>query len=178
MGGVPGALRPPQEPGKSSRLTYILAKYWQAIEADFARVYPQHDVGTLWRSRRWRLLLNLIDHLPQNTWYQAAVSTDVEHAMMVLEAQKEAKKRKRPGDAPPGPSLAIWSPEVDMLAKVVDAIGWTTFAVAKSQGGKPKEPKAVPRPATAMEVARLRIKQRDHETMKARLLPQRQSDDE
>lgn len=141
-------------------------------------MYPAHDVGALWRSRRWRLLLNLIDHLPQNTWYQAAVSTDIDHAVMIMQAQREAKKNRRPGDAPPGPSMAIWSPEVDMLARAVDAIQWTTFAVAKSQGGKPKEPKPVPRPATAQEVARLRLKNLDHEKMVARLLPQRQADNE
>lgn len=177
MGGVPEALRPSGVAGKTSRLTYTLAKYWQAIEADFARVYPAHDVGTLWRSRRWRLLLNLIDHLPQNTWYQAAVSTDVDHAMMVLEAQREAKKNRRPGEAPPGPSLAIWSPEVDKLAQIIDELRGVQVAVVRSQGGKAKDPKLVPRPTTAMELARLRLKTRDHEKMVSRLLPHRQSDD-
>ncbi len=137
-----------------------------------------HDVGTLWRSRQWRMLLNLIDHLPQNTWYQAAMSTDPEHAAMLLEARDKAKKAGQPDPGPSAPSLAIWSPEVDMLAKVVDGIGGVQAAVIASGGGKPKEPKPVPRPANAMETARLRRKQAEHEKMKARLLPIRQSDDE
>lgn len=141
-------------------------------------MYPGTDPVALWRSRDWRTLLNLIDHLPQNTWYQAAVSEDVDHAVMLLDAMDKAKKDGRPNDGPPRPSLAIWSPEVDMLAKVVDNVAWTTYAVSKANGGKPKEPTMVARPATGMERARLRIKAREHEKMKARLLPPRQVTDE
>jgi hypothetical protein len=138
VGGLPGPLRPWQ-PGKRARLTYVLGKYASQLEADFAREYPNYSVGALWRSRRWRFLLNLIDHLPQNTWYHAAVSTDVDHAMMLLRAQDEAKRR---GDTPPpsGPSMASWSPEVDVGHKILDATKEVAYAVAKSQGANVKAP--------------------------------------
>lgn len=139
-------------------------------------MYPGIDPGALWRSRQWRLLLNLIDHLPQNTWYQAAVSMDPEHAEMVIAAQEKARKSGEPDPGPKAPSMAIWSPEVDMLAKVLDAVNGVMTAVIKSAGGNPKDPKPTPRPANAMEVARLRKRSREHEKMKARLLPGRQSD--
>ena len=134
-------------------------------------MYPGIDPGALWRSRQWRKLLNLIDHLPQNTWYQAAVSMDEEHAEMVLEAQAQARKSGQPDPGPPAPSLATWSPEVDMTSRAVNALKEIAYILMKANNGSPKEPKPVPRPTNAMEVARLRRKQRDHESLKSRLLP-------
>lgn len=173
------ALRRPARPGKSSRLTYILARYWQPIEADFARVYPGTDPGALWRSREWRKLLNLIDHLPQNTWYQAAVSEDVEHQEMLLDAREAAEKNGTPHDGPPSPSLAIWSPEVDKLAELIDVSRAVYAATVKAGGGKPKDPQPVPRPKSAMESAKLRRRKREHDALVSRLVPSRaQPDDE
>lgn len=142
-------------------------------------MYPGIDPGALWRSREWRKLLNLIDHLPQNTWYQAAVSEDVEHQEMLLEAREAAKDNGTPNEGPPAPSLAVWSPEVDKLAELIDVARATYAAVVKSGGGKPKDPQPVRRPVSAMESARLRRKQRQHEALSARLVPKRtQPDDE
>lgn len=138
---------------------------------DFARVYPGIDPGALWRSRQWRMLLNLIDHLPQNTWYQAAVNDDPEHAEMVLAAREKAKKDGAPDPGPPLPSLAIWSPEVDKLAQLIDEVRALQVAVVRSNGGTAKDPKPVLRPGNAMASARLRKRQREHDRMKARLLP-------
>lgn len=176
MGGLPGPLRPWQ-PGKRSRLIYLLRKYSQALEADFAAVYPQEDVGRLWRSRHWRKLLNLIDHLPQNTWYHQAISTDIDHAVMLLEAQEAAKKR---GDEPPpaGPALRSWSPEVDMLARVLDATNQVAFVIGKANGAKGKAPKPAQRPPTAMETAKLRFRQKRHDILVRRMLPHQFQDDE
>lgn len=138
---------------------------------DFARVYPGLDPGALWRSRQWRMLLNLIDHLPQNTWYQAAVNMDPEHAEMVIQAREQAKKSGAPDPGPPLPSLAIWSPEVDKLAQIIDELRGVQVAIVRSQGGKAKDPKPTPRPGNAMESARLRKRQREHDQLKVRLLP-------
>lgn len=176
MGRLPGALRP-RQPGKRARLTYVLGKYASQIEADFAREYPQHNVGTLWRSRRWRFLLNLIDHLPQNTWYHAAVSTDVDHAVMLLKAQEEAKRKGAAGP-PSGPSMRSWSPEVDVGHKILDAVNGVGYAVAKSNGGNVKPPKPAPRPPTAMETARLRYRNEKHAILVRRMLPHQYRDDD
>jgi hypothetical protein len=130
-----------------------------------------HDVGALWRSRQWRLLLNLIDHLPQNTWYQAAVNEDPEHAAMVLAARDKAKKAGEPDPAPAKPSLAIWSPEVDKLATLIDEVRALQAILIRVNNGNAKDPKPVARPGNAMESARLRTRQAEHDAMKARLLP-------
>jgi hypothetical protein len=117
------------------------------------------------------MLLNLIDHLPQNTWYQAAVNMDPEHAEMIIKAREKAKKDGAPDPGPALPSLAIWSPTVDKLAQIIDELRALQVAVVRSQGGSAKDPKPVLRPGNAMESARLRARQREHEAMKARLLP-------
>jgi hypothetical protein len=122
-------------------------------------------------------LLNLIDHLPQNTWYQAAVSEDVDHAKMVLRAQEQARKDGNPSEGPPAPSMAIWSPEVDRLTTIIDVLRGVMQAVIASGGGRAKEQKPQPRPQSAMEVARLRVKQENHEALKARLLPRHRDDE-
>ena len=137
-----------------------------------------HDIGALWRSRRWRKLLNLIDHLPQNTWFHQAVSEDVDHAVMLLKAQKEARRR---GIEPPpsGPSMRSWSPEVDALTKVLDAVNNLSYITAAANGGgKAKKPKVAPRPPTAMERAKLRLRQEEHAILVRRMLPHQYGNDE
>jgi len=140
-------------------------------------VYPGTDPYTLWRTRAWRKLLNLIDHLPQNTWYHAAVSMDVEHAMMVLEAQERAERLGQPGP-PKGPGLQTWSPEVAELVGLRDDVRNQTAVIVKSNGGNAREPKPLPRPATANETARLRKRMRDHDILRRRMLPHLYADDE
>ena len=169
MAGLPGPLRP-RQPGKRARLRYVVGKYLSALEADFATTYPGTDLGRLWRSRNCRKLLNLIDHLPQNTWYHQMISEDVEHAVMLLRAREDAEKR---GVQPPpsGPSLRSWSPEVDVMTRVLDAVNNVAYATIKAAGGKGKPPKSSPRPPTAMEKARLKIKAERHAILRARMLP-------
>jgi hypothetical protein len=136
-----------------------------------------HDLGALWRSRRWRKLLNLIDHLPQNTWFQQALSEDVDHAVMLLKARDEAKRRGEP-PPPSGPGLKTWSPEVEVMTRVLDAVNGVGYNVLIAAGGKPKKPKAAPRPPTAMERAKLRYRQERHDILKRRMLPHLYPDDE
>ena len=178
MGGLPGPLRS-RDPGKRARLTYVLRKYHQALEADFATVYPALDLGGLWRSRHWRKLLNLIDHLPQNTWYHQMISEDVEHAMMILRAQERAKQRGDSEQAAKGPQVRTWSPEVDVMTKVLDAVNNVAYTIAKSNGSKSaKTPKPALRPQTAMERARLRLRQERHDILVRRMLPHQFQNDE
>jgi hypothetical protein len=175
LGVLPEALRA-REPGKRARLTYVIGKYRSALEADFATVYPGLDLGGLWRSRNCRKLLNLIDHLPQNTWYHQAISEDVEHAMMLIKAREEAEKRGI--DPPPsGPALRSWSPEVDIMTRVLDAVNNVAYVTGKASGGKGKPPKPAPRPPSAMERAKLRLRAERHAILVRRMLPHLADDD-
>ena len=164
---------------QARRLCYVMSRYPTAVEADFARFRPGINPHDLWRARRWRELLSLIDHLPQNTHYHHAVSQDEDHARMLIEAEKAAKAR---GDEPPpsGPSMATWSPEVAILTTLVDAVKentYTTVKVATDKGGG-APPKPMPRPSSVLEKVRLRMRAQAHDILVRRMLPHQFTDDD
>jgi hypothetical protein len=104
------------------------------------------------------------------------VSTDVDHAMMLLEAQERAKEA---GVKPPsGPSMATYSPVVERLDRVIDAVNAGAHKVAMSNGGKGEAPKPQPRPQNAMEIARFRLRQKRHDMIVRRMLPHLYEDSE
>lgn len=148
----------------------MVETYGQALEYDLAKELPGIDLGELWRSRQWRKLLNYIDHLPSHTHFSSLVSMDEKHAEMLLEAQ-EAFERAGGKATDGGPSLTSWTPEVNLLASIYDAIHGVQFAVSASVGGKPDRPVPYPRPKTAIEIVRLRRRQHAHEDLTARMLP-------
>jgi hypothetical protein len=138
---------------------------------DFARHYPGIDPGNLWRARDWRRLLNLIDHLPQNSYYYQALANDEEHARAIAEwraAHHDPDQKK----AKPG--WQGWSPEVDKLASIENELRLLRSTLVSVNGGTLKfEP--VDRPESAIEEAikkaEYRRKLSVHERLKAKLLP-------
>lgn len=92
----------------------------------------------MWRARRFRRLLNLIDHLPRNTYYSQAVMNDPEHMAML----DRVKEQGDPGP-PPLPPLATWSAEVDMGATINDSIQQLMDALIRSNVDKAHQ-KSVP----------------------------------
>lgn len=156
----------------AKRLAYLVDHYRSAIVYDL-RTYAQVDLGDLWRRRRWRTILDLLDHLPAHSWYSATVNMDPEHAKMVAAAMA-ARKESGEGDNN-GPHLTTWTPEMSMMAKIVDSIKAVSYAVYASQGGKPSTPEPEPRPKTPIELEMKRAefarKKANHESLVHRLLP-------
>lgn len=158
------------------RLAYILDRYADAVEYDLRTIGD--DLGTLWRARRWRLLLNLIDHLPRHSYYSDAVSNDVEHARMLADAYAEqGEDGEKPKRTMP---MTQFTPEVSALADLIDAVNRNTHVLQlvntdPKAGKKPSPPEPYLRPETAlqreMKVATTRARQRKHEELVARLLP-------
>lgn len=106
----------------------------------------------LWRSRRWRFLLNLIDHLPTNSAFGEAIAQDDELA----EQREPAASR--------GPSISEWSTDVALLSDLVDVallIRTEMWTLAGQKKTPPYRP--MPRPSTAAEraVAAARARNRD-----------------
>lgn len=165
---------------EAQRLAYLVDHYRSAISYDLATCTP-YDLGTLWRARRWTLLLDIVDHLPAHSWYASTVSMDEEHARMMAEALAE---REQDDDAEgSGPPLTTWTPEVAVLTNVLDAVRGVQYAViaANSEGGKaPEAPKPAPRPTTPLERAMRRAdferRKAKHESLVARLLPSKGRD--
>lgn len=155
------------------RLAYLVDHYRGAITYDLA-VYTHQDLATLWRERRWSHLLDIIDRLPGYSQYGGTVAMDEEHARMVAEALANQDERSENT----GPSIIGWTPEVSLLAQVVDAVRGVQHAVVAvnaAKGKTPEAPKPIPRPTTALERALKRSemarRQRRHDALVARVLP-------
>lgn len=165
----------------AQRLAYLVDHYRSAIVYDL-RVFASVDLGELWRARRWRTLLDLIDHLPGHGWYAASVSMDPEHARMMAEsmaARRDAGEADAAEDS--GPPLVHWTPEYAKLTDILDAIRHLDHTTAAVQVGKaagpPPEPS--PRPITPIQrelkAAEYRRRKQNHETLVARLLPHKRA---
>lgn len=159
------------------RLAYLVDHYSPAIAHDLA-TRTHYDLGDLWRARRWTLLLDIIDRLPAHSQYASAVSMDEDHARML--AEQLAQQDEDPDAKAAGPALTTWTPEVAALTNVFDAVRslqHTLIAVNSEKGKAPEQPKPSPRPNTPLEAALKRAeyerRKRKHESLVARVLPQR-----
>jgi hypothetical protein len=117
----------------------------------------------LWRARRWRRLLNLIDHLPRNSFYSQAVMNDPEHMEML-----DRVKSKGGSGPKPLPPLATWSYEVDMLATVNDSVLMLKDALVRSNLPKDKQNAVppiewTPRPGRQVEMSKSKISREEQQ---------------
>lgn len=118
------------------------------------------DLAELWRKRRWRLLLNVIDHLPSTSHFIAAVADDDELA------ENSPPPRSGP------PALRDWTPEVQYLVALYDRLGELIATVASANSTKRvKPPKPYPRPVTAYDRVRGRRRWKQHQWLVEQLKP-------
>lgn len=157
------------------RLLWMVNTFSRALEVDLQRL-DGLSLRDLWQNREWRRLLNHIDHLPANTWSQSQMMDHPEHAARLAES---IAARRLKGDLPekPKPGMVGWSPEVDALTTLTDAVNsvrHAVIAVNAEKGKSPKPPEFMPRPET--EVARLigtkerTLRWRAHESLADRVL--------
>lgn len=157
----------------AKRLCYLVDRYADALISDL-QSHHGVDLLELWRSRRWRTLLALIDRLPPQSAYAVAVGDDPEHSEMLAKAM--AERAEADGDEKKGPSPATWSPEVDVLTALRDDVRALQYYVRLSAGDKKAKPPApLPRPVTPLERAQKRAefsrRKSKHEALVARMLP-------
>lgn len=122
----------------------------------------------MWQSRQWRKLLNLIDHLPQNTHYYQALMQDDDYARQIAEIREKEKAEK--GDKKSAPRWETWSNEREGLARVEDAVRGLSQTIAGAFGGKPGEFKPSPRPETKIDKAAAEVKTHSHKKLASRLI--------
>lgn len=82
----------------------------------------------------WRLLGNLIRHLPP----ESATKTALRNKMGDAEIKQAAKTAD--------PSEGQWSQTEMLLASLIDAVKWLLHVTLVAHGGKSKKPEPVPRP--------------------------------
>lgn len=118
-----------------------------------------------WRARRWRRLLNFIDHLPPETHFHKAVALDEEQAEYIINNPQVKKAWE--------PDLAQFGLQERMLADLNDQIqrlNITLIAVNTKKGKRPPEFKPYPRPTTAVQRLEVKIRLSKHSNLAARLL--------
>lgn len=147
------------------RLLYMMERYADGIEYDL-RNHLGVDMGELFRSRRWRVLVNYIDMLPSNSHKNRLVTLDEEHMEAIL-----SSKQAQSGEYKP--SMSDWGQLENMMATLIDAVNRNTETVHATAQGK-KKPLRIPnypRPATAADRVKVKIQKRKHEEMVNMLLP-------
>ncbi len=128
----------------------MVDRYGAAIEADLHRVYTL-DLLDFFRGKfSWRKLKSLLNFLPAGSMVAEAIANDTELAEQLLEAEK--KRREKSPDT--GPRVSEYSPEVQRLDNITDAIAYLTATVINVVGGKARQPRPAKRPETAFTRAR------------------------
>lgn len=89
-------------------------------------------MGELWRSRQWRKLLNLIDHLPMGSFYNEARGDDEELAQLLAD-QPVPEHVER---------MSQWSHTDVLLAAIYDLLGSLLYVDIASNS---KQGSAIPR---------------------------------
>lgn len=160
------------EPGNAARLGYLMGRYAAAVEADFARTYPGVDPWALWQSRRWRRLLNLIDHLPSGSAYAAATTTDEEYVEMLAAAGVRRSTGPPPAEG--------WTAEIAMLALLVDhmqVVANTIVSANLKEGATAPKFVAHPRPRSAWDAVEREQRQVKHRRVVALFAPEGRGED-
>lgn len=118
-------------------------------------------------------MLNLIDHLPRDSFYAQAVANDEEHAAAMVAADTGEKRPET------GPPMSTWSAEVAVLADLVDAVNVlrNTLVAVNSKDGKGGKLVPYPRPTTVIDKVRKNSRKARHEQMVARVLPHKRTGD-
>ncbi|RDG37964.1 hypothetical protein [Streptomyces corynorhini] len=143
--------------GNPDRLLSLLDRYSEAIDADLAD--RGWDLAQLWARRRWRFILNIVEHLPSASHTLTAMADDDELAAQIPEPE------------PGPPPLAGWSPEIATLTLIADRLGEVVTAIHNTTAKKPgKPPPPLPRPQTAHDRLARRRRRASHQLIKDRLL--------
>lgn len=69
------------------------------------------------------------------------------------------------------PPVSEFTPEVELLAAIVDRLGGVIAAVIGVNGGKPPKTRPWPRPVTAMDRAKSRVAFSDYRDIVSKVLP-------
>ena len=146
--------------GGRRRLVALCERYGEAIEADLA--FRGIDLVEVWASRRWRFLLNLIEHLPRNSFYVEAISNDDELISTLPQSKDQA---------PAVEKLSSYSPEKEVLAAIYDRLGTLLAVAITSGGGNAPNFEPFPRPTSAFQRVKQHSAHERHESLVKRLLP-------
>lgn len=158
---------------QARRLLYMVQKFGNGIEFDLRNHLHGVSLGELFRGRRWRELLNLLDQLPTDTHMNRLLTTDEDYMEAVLGDAEPSKDDDE--EKPQAPSMAHWSQTNAMLAALIDAVNKLNASNQALAGAKNPKFEPYPRPESAAQKIMARReeqrKRRKHEELVSLLLP-------
>lgn len=146
-----------------------MKRYAAAIEVDICQRYPGHDLRYLWQTRQWRLLINLIEHLPYDSHLREAQLNDPWYVQALVEAKAEQAGVEAPARGVP---VSEWSQEVAILSQLGSDVRALTAVVQSALGAKAR-PKPYDGPITVVGKAERASRQEKHESLANRMLAKR-----
>lgn len=169
----------PTEP-ETQRLVWIVQHFWREMEVDLLQ-HSGVDLAQFWARRRWRQILNLVDHLPRATWTHQAMVNHPEYAAKMAEAIAKAHLERDDEEDSGGGSMVEHTPEAALLKDLIDCVNAlrATIIMANSKAGSPA-PKIAPYPRpktlvdTMTEKAKRQARWSAHHKLVARVLPGRE----
>lgn len=105
--------------------------------------------------------MNLIDHLPSDSYFAEALSQDEELAEQLADRPESDRKER----------VSEWSPLRAELVAIVERLESLQATIIATSGGKPSRPKPRPRPETALDRVRRQQRYAKHRSLVDRLLP-------
>lgn len=154
----------PVEPADLDHLLASLQRFGDALEVDLQ--VRGADLTDLFRRRRWRKMLNMIDHLPYSSHYRQEMLNDEEFARAIMERQA---KQNAPTKG--GVPVSEYTQEVDLLRTLIVAVRALQATVSSALGGTPGQIEPPPGPITLLKQMENDIRQAAHESLVARVLP-------
>lgn len=119
----------------------------------------------LWRTRKWKKILLILEHLPRTSAYAEAMATDERLAKSLAalpESTRKAQWRR---------SYREFTPEVEMLSALFDRVGELIRVTAGVRGARTKQPMSAPRPIPAIDRIKRQSAEEKHRRLTARVLP-------
>lgn len=108
----------------------------------------------------------LIDNLSRTSAYSQAVADDEELADQFPDTSDER---------PSPPPLRDWSPEVELLAAMVDRLAEVVNTQIAAAGGKPSRVQPWPRPVLAIDRVRARRRREAGDSIESKLFPPKEA---
>jgi len=144
--------------GGRARLYSLIGHYRAEVRADLAERYPGTDLSLLWRQRRFRALLDLIDQLPSASRLNEAILNDPEQAQLIAEdRERQLQEQGEQARKPWSPRLSEYDLHANLLRDLIQSVLGLRAAVIASGGGKPSPITDYPTPATEVDKAMARL---------------------
>jgi|SRR5690606_24656588 len=158
----------PLDPADVEQMFAMLGRYGSELEIDLRD--RGIDLISDFRERRWRRIINAIDHLPYASHFRERMLNDPEMVEMIMkrqmEQEKDGKKKSKSGIP-----VSEYTRVVGIGRDLIQEIRSLRAVVLAVAGGGSKPPEPYEGPITLLKEAEFNVRQAQHDSLVARVLP-------